>query len=173
MHKHRRGQTMQVKPFEAQTQYKRIVKVLDQYFIYSPILRGWIVYKVIAKPNQDLATYHLQPQEWRKKAQEGGGVIQVPVKECNLDPSDGCGAGNNFGTLEYITTCGLLSAAVGNKQASIYVCLLKKEDVRWTCVPERFAGKARTSRLTILRRLTSKELNKRLREERNHARRIK
>jgi hypothetical protein len=95
--------------------------------------KGLIVYKGIGH-----TSYPINPK-W--KIQEGEYLTEIvnPCKNCE------CGCGVNFGTIEYIKRNYPLS--------EIWECLIEFEDLVDVVVPYNTDGKARCSRLKLIRKL--------------------
>jgi len=103
---------------------------LQHNFDYSPT--GILVYKAIGN------TYYEIPIYW--KIEEGEFIEEV----VNRIPTDDCGCGVNFATLDWIKKQDL---------SDIWVCLIHYRDLPGVIVPYNTDGKARCSRLQLLRKI--------------------
>ena len=92
---------------------------------------GMIVYKAIGNTQ-----YSLNPN-WKIKE---GEYLEENVNPCKVDD---CGCGVNFGTLEYVEK--------EYPKSKIWECLIELEDLVEVVVPFNTDGKARCSRLKLLR----------------------
>jgi len=97
--------------------------------------KGMIVYKAIGE------TYRPSPVYW--KIAEGEFLEEV----VNRVPTDNCGCGVNFATLDWI------KKEFENKEIDIWECLILWEDMADVVVPYNTDGKARCARLQLVRKV--------------------
>jgi hypothetical protein len=95
--------------------------------------KGMIVYKGIGKTSYPLNT------DWKIKKGEYLTEVVNPCKNCD------CGCGVNFGTIEYIKK--------EYPESEIWECLIEFKDLVEVIVPYDTDGKARCSRLKLIRKI--------------------
>ena len=103
---------------------------------FQKLTEGYIVFKRIGigkTPNNP-------PARWT--IEEGSIIEEVP----NPDRCTECGCGVNFGTLDYCNK--------NSKDADLWECLLRFEDLADTVVPYMTDGKARCARLTLIKKIS-------------------
>jgi len=101
-----------------------------------------VVYKAFGK------TTYSAPATWRI---EPGAIIE---EIANWNRSDECGCGANFGTLEFVVD--------NYKGQPVWECEIGGLDLAGIVVPLNFDGKARCSRLKLIRQLSPEEIEERL-----------
>ena len=97
---------------------------------------GWIVYKDIK------STFFNKPNAWEFK--KGNYIEEV----CNLNATDSCGCGINFATKKWLNN---------NSSYEIWECLIEWIDSIGIVVPYNTDGKARCSRLKLIRKIQKGE----------------
>lgn len=114
---------------------KNIITMADWFDkTFKHNTKGYIVYKAIGN------TSYTPREEWKIKAGE------YLTENVNRNSYDLCGCGVNFGTLEFIKQ--------NYRDAKeIWECLIEYKDLVDTIVPINSDGKARTSRLKLIKKL--------------------
>ena len=93
---------------------------------------GWVVYKDIK------STFYSKPKTW--KFEPGRYLEEV----CNLTATDSCGCGVNFATKKWLAN---------NSKNDICECLIEWVDAIGIVVPYNTDGKARCSRLKLIKKI--------------------
>lgn len=101
---------------------------------------GYIVYKAFS-----IGTAYVPPARW--KIEEGSVISEV----CNPDRSCDCGCGVNFATRGWCEMFQRLFAR--NQDYDLWVCLIEPDWLPGVVVPFNTNGKARCSRLRLLKKL--------------------